>query len=111
MKSIIVNKQQSILSLLQKPLSIPLSTRKITKQCHVSQKTVQRLHVKHLQELNLSHNGRPQKLSKQSKNYCIRAVTSGKLKTALAVQQELKVNLDIKVDESTIRRALKDAGL
>ena len=107
MHPISYNQQQNILSLLQQGLS----TRQVALQYHVNQKTVQRLRKTHLPDLNLSLGGRPQKLSQQNRHYCTRAITSGKLKTAIAVQQELEVNLDIKVNEHTVRRALKDAGL
>lgn len=104
-----LKKQQDILSSLQQ---LPrLSTRRIALIHHVHQKTVWKIRKTHLPDLNLSLGGRPQKLSPQDKHYCIRAVTSGKLKTAVSVKQELETNLNINVDESTIRRALKDAGL
>jgi transposase len=98
MHPISVDKQQQILSLLQRPLS----SKKVALLCNVSYTTVQKLCRKHLPDLELSVGGRPQKLSQQNKHYCIRAVTSGKMKTAIEVQQDLEINLDIKVDESTI---------
>jgi transposase len=91
--------KQKILVLLQDDT---LTSRQIALQCHVSHTTVQELHRKHHPNHNLSVGGRPQKLSSQNKHYVIRAVTSGKFKTALAAQNDLKTNLNIKVDESTI---------
>jgi len=99
--------KQNILALIQQGLS----SRQIALQCNTSYKTVQRLCKTHYPDIDLLYGGRPQKLSSQNKHYCIRAVTSGKLKTAIEAQQELENNLDIKVDESTICRILKDAGL
>jgi transposase len=109
MKSISLYKQQKILSLLQDQRR--LSSRQIAILCDVDHKTVQNYCRRHLPDLTLPPRGRPQKLSPQDKHHCIRSITSGKLKTAIAVQQDLETNLDVKVDESTVRRALKDAGL
>jgi len=107
MHPISLDTQQNILLSLQKGLS----TRNVALLHNVSQGKVHKLCKAHLPDLTLSLGGRPPKLSQQNKHYCIRAVTSGKLKTAVAVQQELAANLDIKVNERTIRRVLQDSGL
>ena len=72
---------------------------------------VQKLCRKYLPDLEMSIGGRPLKLNEQNKHYCITAITSGKLKTAVAVQQDLETNLDIKVSDWTVREIFKDAGL
>ena len=101
------NIQQKIISLLQQPKSI----REVALLCHVSYGTVQNIRKTHLPNLKSTLGGRPQKLSKQNKQYCIRAITSGKMKTAIEVQQDLETNLDVTVNEITVRRVFKDAGL
>ena len=109
MHSIPIDKQQRILSLLQQ--NPRLSIRQVAQEYIVYHKTVEKLRKIHLPDLNLLLGGRPQKLKEQNKHYCIRAITSGKLQTAVAVQKDLDINLGIKVNEITIRRALKNAGL
>jgi len=103
-----INKQQDILSSLQND---NLTIRKVALKHKVSRGAVWKIRKIHLPDHNLSVGGRPQKLLPQNKHYCIRAVTSGKIKSAMEVQKDLEINLDIKVDESTVRRVLKDAGL
>jgi len=88
-----------------------LSCRQVASKYNVSHFLVETLRKKYLPGLKLSVGGRPQKLSPQNKHYCIRSVTSGKIKTAIAVQQDLETNLKVKVDESTIRNILKNGGL
>ena len=107
MHSTKLSTQRKILDLLQKDFSL----RKVASLCNVSWVTVHNLRKKYLPGHKLSPKGRPKKLSKQNKHYCIRAVTSGKIKSAIEVQKDLESNLNIKVDKSTICRTLKDAGL
>src|SRR5262249_1525641 len=55
--------------------------------------------------------GRPAKLLVQDKHFCVRAITSGGLETAISVAKELQNRLNIKVSNRTVSRALQEAGL
>ena len=99
--------QQNIILLLQQGKSL----REIASQYHIGITTIQRIRKTYLPNLALPSKGRPQKLSAQSKCYCIKAITSGNLKTVVAVQQKLENELNITVNEHTVCRVLKNAGL
>jgi transposase len=107
MRPIPSSTKQSILSLLQQGES----TRFIAERCGVSKTKVQELRQEHLRELPVPKRGRPQKLSSQNKRLCVRAITSGKLKTAVNVAKMLREDMKINVNRMTVTRALKEAGL
>ena len=96
-----------IFSLLQQGLS----TREVADLCHVSKSVVQKLRAGHLFFLDTARGGRPSKLSAQDKRFCVRAITSGKVETAISVQKKLNDELSVNVSDRTVRRTLEDAGL
>jgi transposase len=107
MRSLAYDTQQNILSLLGQGLS----TRQIARQCNATKSTVQKLRKKHLPGLPLSRGGRPEKLSPQDKRFCVRAVTSGRIDTAVAAAERLREKTKMKVSKWTVRRVLQKAGL
>ena len=107
MRSLSIDTQQNILSLLHQGLSI----RQVADQCHVGKSTVQELRKKHLATFPVSSGGRKAKLSLQDKRHCIRSITSGKLETAAKVVKHLQNELEVTVSDRTVRRALQEAGL
>jgi transposase len=107
MRSLPVDTKDSICSLLQQGLSV----RQVASRCHVSKSTVSGYRKEHLPNLDLPSAGRPSKLSYQDKRFCVRAITSGKLETAVAVKKKLVDEFNIKVSDRTVRRALQEAGL
>jgi len=99
--------RDNILLLLQQPLSV----RKVAQKCNVGKSTVQNLRAKHFPNLIPPSRGRPSKLSPQDKRFCVRGITSGRLETGVAVAKQLENDLNIKVCDRTVRRALQEAGL
>jgi transposase len=99
--------REQILSLLRQGHSI----RDIAERCQVSKSAVQRIRSSHLSTLGQARRGRTSKLSAQDKRFCVRAITSGRLETAVAVQKRLKDDLNMDVSERTVRRTLQEAGM
>lgn len=87
------------------------STRDVAEALQLSKSYVHKLRQKHLSDLPKPPSGRARKLSDQNERFCVRAITSGKLQTAVRVRQALETDLKISVSERTIRRALNRAGL
>jgi transposase len=101
------NTKNNIISALRQGLS----TRKVAKMCGVCQFTVCKVYKEYIPNLRLSSPGRPASLSPQNKRLCVRAMTSGKLKSAGQAAKHLEKRLGVKVSDQTVRRALKEAGL
>lgn len=101
------NTKQSILALLQQGQS----TRKIAEKCSVGKSTVQNLRKKFLPGLIKSRGGRVKKLSTQDKHYCVRTISSGRVKNAAALARKLKEDLGVDVSSWTVRRTLREAGM
>lgn len=55
--------------------------------------------------------GRPRKLSARDEAFCVRGITTGGKENAVQVQRALENELHISASPSTIRRALRNAGL
>jgi len=107
MRSLSTDSIDNILLLLHRGFSV----RRVADRCHVSKSVVQKLRVKHLPDLSLPKPGRPAKLSAQNKRFCVRAITSGKMETGVAVGKKLKDEIGVKVCDSTVSNALREAGL
>lgn len=88
-----------------------LSTREVAVRLGVSQPTIARIKKKHLPELQVPKKGRKEKLSAQDKRYCVRAITSGGLDTAVSVAKSLKKDIKVNVSRQTVARALHAAGM
>jgi transposase len=97
----------NIISLLNQGLS----TREIAKKCKVSSSTVQKFRKIHCPNVEIKKGGRPKKLTLQDKRFCVRALTSGKAKTATEVTNKLKESMGVSVSVKTVTRALNQAGL
>ena len=107
MRPLTTDTQQSVLADLRQGLS----ARQVAKQFRISKSTVGKVRKEHLPDLRKSRGGRPHTLSPQNKRFCVRAITSGKLETAISIVTELRNKLDVKVSDRTVRRALQEAGL
>jgi transposase len=107
MRAISEHTKNNIISALHQGLS----TRKVAERCGVSDFTVRKVRKECTPNLKLPSPGRPTSLSPQSKRLCVRAVTSGKLKTAKEAAKHLEKSLRVKVSEHAVRWALKEAGL
>ena len=88
-----------------------LSTRKIMKICKVSTSTVQKYRKIHCPDVEIKKGGRPKKLTVQDKRFCVRALTSGKAKTATEVTKKLKENFGVSTSVKTVTQAPHQAGL
>lgn len=102
---------QEIVNNIISLLNQGLSTRKIGKICKVSNFTVQKLRNIHCPNVEIKKGGRPKKLTVQDKRFCVRALTSGRAKTAREVTNRLKEDMGVSVSVKTVTRALNQAGL
>src|SRR6185436_19035143 len=87
------------------------SIRQVASRCGVSKSVVQKIRSRYCPYAVPVLKGRPPKLSPQTKRFCVRAITSGKLETAVAVEKKLKDELGVDVSDRTVTRALREAGL
>src|SRR5271163_4526641 len=101
-----VKKQQVI-----KMLNDGLSERAIVATTGLGKGTVSRI----AQSLSPSRakikGGRPALLTVRQKTFCIHKITRGHKKNAIQVKYSLEEELGVKASPSTVRRALKEAGL
>ena len=86
---------QDIVNIIISLLNQGLSTRKIGKICKVSNFTVQKIRNIHFQNVEIKKGGRPKKLTVQDKRFCVRALTSGRAKTAREVTNRLKESMRV----------------
>lgn len=87
------------------------SDRQISSITPVSRCTIRRIRNKYRPNHNTIKPGRQTKLSDHNKRYLVNLVTSGECDTATEANKDIKSNLNVCVSESTVRRALFDAGL
>ncbi len=87
------------------------SSHQIARLLGVGHGSVDRVRLLQLPDVHKSNGGRPQKLTAADKWVLVRTITSGKVDTAVQAAQELKICRNITVSASTVRRALKYAGL
>jgi transposase len=87
------------------------STRKVASECGISKSSVQILRAELPSNLPVNTGGRPAKLSPRNKRTCVHAITSGSLKTGIAVAKMLESDHGIKVCDRTVRNCLQEAGL
>lgn len=107
MHSISVDTRNNVLSLLLHGFSV----RKVADRCRVSKSTVQNIRAKHFPGLILPQPGRPAKLSAQNSDFCVGAITLGRLETSVAVAKKLFDDIGVKVSNRTVRRTFHKAGL
>src|SRR5215470_6254457 len=107
MRPVSEKKRSNVISSLQQGLSV----RQVAGRCGVSKSVVQKIRVQYCPDIPALSPGRPAKLSSQDKRCCIRAVTSGRHQTAVAVAKMLKEELHIEASPMTIRRAFREGGL
>ena len=86
-------------------------TREIVATTGVGRTTVRKIRKYRHPEIPPSKGGRPAKLTKQDKRYCVRKMTSGGVETAVGLAKVLENDLGINVSRHTVSRALKDAGM
>ena len=92
-------------------LETGLSARKIASQVGISHSTVNRVCSQAMPNARKSRGGRPSKLTPRDKRKLVRLVTSGKVDTATQLQQELQNVMGIRINDQTVRNALKQEGL
>jgi transposase len=92
-------------------LNLGMSLRKTASICNVGKSTVSNIKKgKGIDTQNIIR-GKPAKLSPQNKRFCIRCITSGKVKSAREVQKVLLNDLGVIVSHNTVCNTLKEAGL
>jgi transposase len=88
-----------------------LSDRKVASIVGISKSAVLNIRHSYCPSTIKSKTGRPAKLSAQDKRFIARAVTSGKIDTAVQANKQLRTELNVIVSDNTVRRALKEACL
>jgi transposase len=87
------------------------STRETAKKVGVSQPTVYRVANRVFPDRVVEKKGRPLKMSRRDKLYCVRQITTGGKRTAVEVRNALENDVGVSVNSNTVRRTLKNAGL
>jgi transposase len=107
MKSITENQREQIIGLLNSGETI----REVSRRVKVGVATVSRVGNHYCSARNRQKEGRPAVLTEADKRYCVRQVTKGGVNNADKVKRALETDLGIQVRASTVRRALRGAGL
>ena len=87
------------------------STRKVADKHNVSQSNVARIAKGIKEDLPKFKNGRPGKVSEQSKRYLVQGIISNKFSTAVEATKDLKDNLGVDVTPNRVREILNERGL
>lgn len=107
MRSIPKNTEQRAIFLLEKGLS----TRQVANKLNISQSTAQKLRKNCKNKPIISKGGRRSSIDGRLRRVCIKKMSSGKVDTASNLNTILKEDFGVHVSNSTIRRALRQAGL
>lgn len=107
MKATSQNKKESIISLLQKGLSV----RQVAKKLSVGKSTVASIGKECDLGVPKSKGGRPSVLSDRIKTFCIQKVTRDRASNAVKVAKTLENDLGILCNPETVRRVLREKGL
>ena len=107
MKSILDNKRNDVLSLLNSGHTVA----KIVRRVRVSKATVCGIEKIACPDRKKAKGGRPQKLTIENKRYCVQKIAKGGLGNAIQAKEELSHSLKINVSADTVRRTLKNYGL
>jgi transposase len=83
----------------------------VAERCSVSKTSVQIWCKKYFPDFIEPPGGLPEKLSAQDKRTYVRAVTSGRLDTAVVATKRLRKETGVDVSDCTVRRARNEAGL
>ena len=100
------NDKNNIKSLIEKGLT----KRNISFKLKIPPSTVDR----HAKKMNLNFkgkSGRHKILSKRDENFCVNQITTGKSKSLVQLQREMKQNFGIDVGTNTLSRTLRKNGL
>ena len=92
-------------------IDIGLSERNIASIVGLSRSIIRNIRYSNRQNATRPKTGRPPKLSARDKRFLRRAVTSGKITTAVQANRRLESELKVSVSDNTVPRALNKAGL
>ena len=107
MKKISQDKKNSIITYLNDDLSI----RDIANITGISKSTIQRISSEINKPISNKKLGRPIKLNRRQKLFCISKITKGNKDNAIQVVKDLKTELGVEVSPNTVHRTLREAGL
>ena len=107
MKKLDTDKRRKIISMLDSGINAS----SIAKNFHVDVRTVGSIRAAVRPNLSRPKGGRPAKLTKPTRRFIHRLITTGKADTATQVANQLRTDSNVNVSPDTIRRALKQAGL
>jgi len=88
-----------------------LSERAIAARVDVSNGTVNKIVQSFLPSHSKPKAGRPALLTSREKTFCVHKITRGRKENAVQVSLSLEEELGVRASPSTVRRALKEAGL
>ena len=83
----------------------------MSRSLHVGVGTVHRLRKKFVSTVELSHGGRPRKLTPAMERSCVLDMTRGKLNTVVEATKNVQEAFGMQVCIETVRRALYRGGL
>ena len=83
----------------------------MSRSLHVGVGTIHRLRKKFVSIVELSHGGRPRKLTPAMERSCVLDMTRGKLNTAIEATKNVQEAFGMQVCVETVRRALRIGGL
>ena len=106
MRQLSTSLKQEIVQLLSQGKSL----REIAEKFNISKSAVGNVRKELLPNHKVEKKGRPSKLSKLEKRFCVKEATLNGLDTAVEINKELKNSLGTKVNDNTVRRALKNSG-
>jgi transposase len=84
---------------------------KIAQDLGISKSSAKNIAKQELPSRILPKAGRPSKLARREKTYCVHKITRGGKENAVQVAKGLRDELGVAVNPNTVRRALKEAGL
>ena len=88
-----------------------VGVREVSRSLHVGVGTIHRLRKKFVSTIELSHGGRPRKLTPAMERSCVLDMTRGKLNIVVEATKNVQESFGMQVCVETVRRALRRGGL
>ena len=96
---------------IRKYLEDGLSVRAAARNSGVSRSVASRIATKYYPDRSTKIEGRPSKLTKREKGFCVQKITTGRKESATDVQRALGNKVGTSASVSTVRRALVECGI
>ena len=92
-------------------LQSAVGVREVSRSLHVGVGTVHMLQKKFVSSVELSHGGRPRKLTPAMERSCVLDMTRGKLNNVVKATKNVQEAFGMQVRVETVRRVLRRGGL